>query len=247
MLGKKLLLVLLGCGLLFACQKPLPSSERIDEAATVKSTQASRSNPQAAGQRKQVPLFIFAKSPYVLGDASAPLTILSFVDYTCANCARLHRLLKRLLEDAEFKKLVSVSYRQYPLRNFAVKPAKIALAAGLYGNDKFWAMSEKLFAADGELQDSNYLIAAKEIGLNADKFARDLVEKDSELSKALQQDIAMAAKVKKLGSPVGVFVDGHLYRGQITLENLKNFIRAVKAYKEKAAQNAAQKKADIKK
>lgn len=242
MFSKKILLVIFGIVLLSSCHQSLPIVEKVEEPKHAKSEQIARSTtaPNAKNNvKKPIPVFVFAKSPYLLGSASAPLNILSFVDYNCANCARLHRLLPRLLKDAEFKDLVSISYRQYPLRNYSIKPAKVALAAGLYGNEKFWAMSDKLFAADGELHDKNYLGWAKEIGIEPNKFARDLVEKEAELIKAINQDIAMVAKIKKLGAPVGLFVDGHLFRGQITFENLKTFIRAVKTNKEKAADKIA--------
>ncbi len=221
------------CLTMISCSKSLiPEQQKIN--AQQSEQKVSPDKPQ---EQKRNKVFNLPKGSFVLGDKEAPISIVSFVDYTCASCARVDRVMKRLLADPDLKKTINISYRQYPLRGTSVKPAKVALAAGLQGNEKFWRMSQKLFAADGELADKNYLIWAKEIGLDTDKFARDLVEKEDTLNKIIAGDRGMTVQIKKAQSPVGIFVGGYLFRGSVTFENLKGFIGAVIAHREKQYTN----------
>ncbi len=188
---------------------------------------ASSGNFKENAPRKNL-MFSIDKTEYFLGSEGALVPIHVFVDYGCATCARIDRVLRRLMADKEYQTLVNVSYHHYPRVALSVKPAKIALAAGLQGRDKFWLMSEKLFAADGELANPAYVQWAQEIGLNVPQFTRDLLEKDQSFSSHMENERKIAARIKNAGSAVGIFIGGYRYRGPMVLEDVKNFIMRAK-------------------
>lgn len=227
---KRITALILSFLFITSCSKPLDKLQQ-QKINAKQDQKLSVNNPKTPRKNTVVSL---PKGDFILGDKDAPLDVVAFVDYSCASCARIDRVVRRLLADPELKKIIHLSYRQYPLRTSSVKPAKVALAAALQGNEKFWLMSQKLFSADGDLKDENYLLWAREVGLDVNKFARDLVEKEPSFAKTIARDTAMTVQIKRAGSPIGIFVGGFLFRASVTFENLKAFIGAVKAHREKS-------------
>lgn len=216
-----------------SCERKIDSSNAIKKSDKVDSKVGNVSNKKNVNAPKKNLIFNINKDEYLLGNEGALIPIHVFVDYGCATCARIDRVLRRLMTDKEFQKIVNVNYHHYPRTALSVKPAKIALAAGQQGKDKFWLMSEKLFAADGELANPDYLQWAQEIGLNVTQFTRDLLENDQKFTERMEQTRKIAVNIKNAGSALGVFIGGYLYRGPMVLENIKSFIMRAKNYNER--------------
>ena len=147
---------------------------------------SKRSQPAAPnggatqGDNSQAP---GAVPPHVRGNPNAPVTLEEFADFQCGACGAFYPELKKI--ENEFGDRLKVIYRENPLHPthpYSVIAAQAAEAAGLQGESQFWAMHDKLFESQKtwtELKDKDAVISifagyATEIGLNTDRFMRDL-------------------------------------------------------------------------
>jgi protein-disulfide isomerase len=124
-----------------------------------------------------------ATPAHVRGNPNAPVTVEEFADFQCPTCGAYYPELKKM--EADFGEKLRVIYRQnplYPNHQYSIIAAQAAEAAGLQGEDKFWAMHDKLFenqttwsgAKDKDAAVAMFVEYAKQIGLNPDQFMRDL-------------------------------------------------------------------------
>src|SRR5213076_570365 len=81
----------------------------------------------------------------VRGPKNAPVTIVVWSDFQCPFCGRVEPTLKQIMD--EYKGKVRIAWKNQPLsfHQNAMPAAEAAMAAYEQGNDKFWAMHEKLF------------------------------------------------------------------------------------------------------
>lgn len=220
-------------GLIFmtmSCAKPAKNTHAAQGQAPLAQaspTTASSQDKSSAPYR----IFQFPPSQYVLGKSDAPLPVVMFVNYFCGNCSRADRALQALLEDPEFSSTINVSYRQLPKTKQGVKAAKIVLAAGFQGQKQYWSMSRKLFDKEGMVTDKDYLTLAHEGNIDAARLAKDLVERETELTEALRHDRAMVHFLNQRGRKSGIFIGGYFFGGDVSTENLRAAIRRVIALK----------------
>ena len=124
-----------------------------------------------------------ATPAHVRGNANAPVTVEEFADFQCPTCGAYYPQLKKM--EADFGDKLRVIYRENPLfptHQYSNIAAQAAEAAGLQGEDKFWAMHDKLFetqATWSESKDKDAAVSvfvdyAKQLGLNTDQFMREL-------------------------------------------------------------------------
>jgi protein-disulfide isomerase len=146
----------------------------------------SRSSPPSNTPRNspsptQGPEPLGAQPPHIRGNGNAPVTVEEFADFQCGACGGYYPELKKI--EAEYGERLRVVFRENPLvpmHQYGLVAAQAAEAAGLQG--KFWEMHDKLFEnqkAWAEAKDKDAAIAmfvdyAKQIGLNTDRFMRDL-------------------------------------------------------------------------
>jgi protein-disulfide isomerase len=144
-------------------------------------------------------------SSYVYGKPTAPATITVFNDYQCPYCARFYPAAHDVVKAMPDK--VKLVLKHFPLgfHPNAKPAAKAALAAGLQG--KFYEMSDLLYANAASLSDDKYKELAKQLGLNLDKFSKDLKEKDAEFEKKIKEDEDLAEKSDVRGTPT-YFLNG---------------------------------------
>jgi protein-disulfide isomerase len=145
------------------------------------------------------------------GPANAKITLVEFSDFQCPYCsqaaAKLDELLKRHPND------VRLVYRHYPIyliHSQAKLAARASLAAHAQG--KFWPMHDLMFRNNEKLSQENILAWAKQIGLNMDKFNKDL--ESPAIAKALDSSIKEADEIGVLGTPT-VFLNGQRYNGEL--------------------------------
>lgn len=99
--------------------------------------------------------------------------------------------------------------------------AKAAEAAGRQG--KFWEMHDKLFENQKALNDANYLAWAGELGLDIEKFKKDLA--DPALQKMLEGQQRQGMTLGARGTPA-FFVNGRFLSGAQPYESFKRLIDA---------------------
>src|SRR6266550_8543338 len=119
-----------------------------------------------------------AEPPHVRGNASAPVTLEEFADFQCGACGGYYPELKKI--ETEFGDNLRVIFRERPLvpsHQHALIAAQAAEAAGMQG--RFWEMHDKLYEnqkAWSEAKDvvPMFIDYARQIGLDTDRFMRDL-------------------------------------------------------------------------
>lgn len=134
-----------------------------------------------------------------LGKKDAPITIVEFIDFQCPFCGRFHPAFSDAVK--AYPDQVKLVLKNFPLgfHPLARPGAKAAMAAGEQG--KYWDMADKIFKNQQSLSDDNFKAWAKEIGLNVDKFLKDLKEKDADYEKIINADMELGQKVDVRGTP----------------------------------------------
>ena len=110
---------------------------------------------------------------HCIGPADALVTVVNYGDYQCPDCHRRHREVEKMFD--QLVNAVRFVYRHFPLINVhprALPAAEAAEAAAAQG--KFWEMHRHLYTRPDELEDRHLRHYAKEIGLDVDRFDRDM-------------------------------------------------------------------------
>ena len=108
-----------------------------------------------------------------IGAADALVTVVNYGDYECPDCHRRHREVEKALD--QLLGAVRFVHRHFPLINVhprALPAAEAAEAAAAQG--KFWEMHRRLYAQPDKLEDRHLRHHAKEIGLDVDRFDREM-------------------------------------------------------------------------
>jgi protein-disulfide isomerase len=178
--------------------------------------------PQAQpGGAPPVPPTTAAKVPLraddpARGAAGAKVTIAVFSDFQCPFCSRVLPTLSQA--ERAYQGAVRVVWKHMPLpfHPNARPAAEAAEAARAQG--KFWEMHDRLFAAQQRLSPSLYDELAKEIGLDAARFKKDVDAHAG--SKRIDEDMALAAQVGVHGTP-GLYVNCRFIPGAYPFDSVK--------------------------
>ncbi|MEW6426710.1 MAG: thioredoxin domain-containing protein [Thermodesulfobacteriota bacterium] len=156
----------------------------------------------------------------MLGEESAPISLVIFSDFQCPFCAKIGASVEQIL--ARYPGSVKVFYKHFPLRNhqFASLAALAAIAAQEQG--KFWEFHDSLFAAQNEISQQKILAIAGEIGLDMKKFTADIGANPSK--ERLAKDIGDGKQAGVRGTPT-VFINGRETDAP-TLEAMQALIEA---------------------
>ncbi|MFH0753028.1 MAG: thioredoxin domain-containing protein [Candidatus Omnitrophota bacterium] len=142
---------------------------------------------------------------YVLGKPDARVTFVEFSDFQCPFCTRFHPVLMDVFK--AFPDDVKLVMKNFPLAFHpnARPAAKAALAAGLQG--KYYEMVELIMQNVKSLSDDKYKELAGKLGLDLDRFTRDLKEQDAAFEKKINADMQLAQKSDVRGTPT-YFING---------------------------------------
>jgi len=161
-----------------------------------------------------------ATPPHIRGNPNAPVTLEEFADFQCRSCGAYHPELKKI--EAEFGDRLRVIFREnplYPNHPYSNIAAQAAEAAGLQGENYFWLMHDKLFenqktwseATNKDAAVAMFVDYAKQIGINPDRFMRDL--NGESVAQRLFQDGKRAHALGVEGTPT-FFVNGKEAKGE---------------------------------
>jgi protein-disulfide isomerase len=111
----------------------------------------------------------------------------------------------------KFPKNVKLVIKNFPLRNhkFAYKAATAALAANVQG--KFWEFHSKLFKNYNALNDAKIQDIAKELGLDIEKFNKDM--KSPAIESLIAKDMDNGRQIGVRGTPT-IFINGKTLRNR---------------------------------
>lgn len=167
-------------------------------------------------------------SDHVRGVGTAPATLVMYGDYECPYTRQAYRVVQRLL--AEVPEHLRFIFRHFPLTSIhphaqhASEVAEAAAAQG--GEDAFWAMHDDLFAHQHALEDADLVRYAQELGLDADRLARELGA--HAYARRIQEDVrsGLASGVK--GTPT-LYFNGQLHAGGYDDDTLRATIQGLVA------------------
>ena len=180
---------------------------------------------RAAGPQVADVIFDLADNP-VLGDSSAPLTLVEFTDYQCPYCSRHVRNThpKIASEYIDTGKLRYASL-DMPLENIHKEAFRAAMASHCADDQgKFWEMHDLLFENQRQIEPLSAHAAS--LGLDGEQFAACL---DSEkYADSVRKDMTEAKKAGVSGTPS--FVLAKTDPGDPTKVKGITFIRGAKAF-----------------
>ena len=140
--------------------------------------------------------------PYTptLGNANAPVTIISFIDFECPFCRQEYPILKKVLE--KYGSVVRVIFKNTPIT--AIHPEALGAhlaAACAEEQNKFWPYYDLLFINQKLNRDSlfNY---ASQLGINNQQF-QSCFETEKYLEE-INQDLLDASEVGLRGTPTHI-------------------------------------------
>ena len=188
--------------------------------------------PAKAAAEPEVKLDKPTNKDHVRGSSKAQIALIEYSDFSCPYCKNFHETVKQLLNDYDGK--VKWVYRHFPLPTLhplAIKQSQASECANkLGGNDKFWAMADKLYASETIADDTTMKKFASEIGLDTQKFADCLDNSDTK--SIVDADIQSATRAGVTGTPGSFLMDlktGEFVKlgGALPYEQLKASVDAI--------------------
>jgi protein-disulfide isomerase len=159
---------------------------------------------------------------HVWGSQSAPVTLLEYGNFECIHCGRAYPVIK------EVQKILGESlrfvFRQFPPQSYphALRAAEAAEAAG--AQEKFWEMHDQLFTHQKALEDPHLMQYAKRIGLDRERFARDMAE--NTFLKQIESDYQQSLFDEHVTGTPTFYINALRYTGGTDVESLLVAIKA---------------------
>lgn len=157
-----------------------------------------------------------AASDWASGPASAPVTLVEYLDFQCPHCQQAYPEVERLrqTEGPHLRFVV----RFFPLESEhpqALLAACAAEAAGRQG--RFWEMYDLLFQNPGKLMPEDLRSHAQQLGLDLEAFEHDL-ERDEVRAKVRHQKL-QGVRSGVNGTPT-FFINEERYDGEADFAGL---------------------------
>jgi protein-disulfide isomerase len=154
------------------------------------------------------------------GDPKAPVTIIEYASMTCPHCAHFHEtvypeLKKKYIDTGK----VRFIFREFPLDPIAAGASALARCAG---KDKFFPLVETFFAQQRDWAVQRpvepMFAIAKQAGFSRQRFEECL--NDQRVLQAIEETRTRAAQRFQVQSTPTFFINGKLFRGVMTGEEL---------------------------
>jgi Na+/H+ antiporter NhaA len=161
---------------------------------------------------------------HVRGPADAPVTLVEYGDLECPYCGQAERAIRGLL--ADFGDLRYV-WRHLPLTDVhphAQLAAEATEAAAAQG--KFWELHDLLLDHQDALEAKDLMRYAGELGLDSERFKRDMLNHVGQAKVAADQDSADLSEVS--GTPT-FFINGRRHYEAYDLDTLAAAVRNARA------------------
>lgn len=142
-------------------------------------------------------------------DPGGAVNVVYYGDFLCPYCRRLRAVLRRLREATGDR--LAYAFRHFPNERAHPGADFMARAAEAASNQgRFWEMYDALFDREPPFGEKDARKLAAEIGLDMERFERDLGSE--EVRARVAEDFADAARNGVSGTPT-IFVDGVRYDG----------------------------------
>ena len=177
---------------------------------------ASRRRPGVAARSTRLDPPVDPEVDHLRGPADPPLTLVEYGGLECPFCGRATGVVEELRE--RFGDDLRYVFRHLPLPDthphgeLAAEATEAAAAQGA-----FWAMHDRLFAHQDALEAEDLLAHAAALGLDLERFARELG--DGTYGQRVRDDVASAEASGVAGTPT-FFVNGVRHEGPTGTEDL---------------------------
>jgi Na+/H+ antiporter NhaA len=161
---------------------------------------------------------------HIRGPMAAPVTVIEYGDFECPFCGRAEPAVRELL--AGFGDVRYV-WRHLPLTDVhphAQLAAEAAEAAAAQG--AFWEMHDMLLRHQDALRPADLVGYAAALGLNVERFARDL--RRHVYASRVAEDVDTADLGGVSGTPT-FFVNGQRHHGAYDIDSLSQAVRTARA------------------
>lgn len=142
------------------------------------------------------------------GKADAPVTIVEWSDFQCPFCSRVEPTLDRI--EKEYGDRVRFVFKHMPLSIHPQAGAAHAAAEAAHRQGRFWEMHDRIFENPRDLRRETLEGYAAEIGLDMDRFRKDVASED--VSRRIDEDIKQAGQLGVTGTPA-FFINGKFLSG----------------------------------
>ncbi|MFJ6074350.1 Na+/H+ antiporter NhaA [Streptomyces sp. NPDC093065] len=163
------------------------------------------------------------KRDHILGPADAPLTLVEYGDFECPFCAHATGVTKELRQ--RFGDRFRYVFRHLPLTDVhphAELAARAAVAAEAQG--RFWEMHDLLYQHQDELEYEDTAGYAADLGLDVERFLRDLAAEETAVR--VREDAAGAEASGVRGAPT-FFVGDRRHTGPYDAQSLARELEAL--------------------
>ncbi|MDI9887121.1 Na+/H+ antiporter NhaA [Streptomyces sp. HNM0645] len=161
---------------------------------------------------------------HVRGPPTAPVTLVEYGDFECPYCGQAEAVVRGLLRDSGDVRYV---WRHLPLDDVhphARSAAEATEAAA--GQDRFWDMHDLLMDHQGALNTPDLVRYAEGLGLDTERFRRDLRKRKG--AARVAEDVESADLSGVSGTP-SFFVNGRRYHGAYDADGLKAAVEEARA------------------
>ncbi|MFF1956643.1 Na+/H+ antiporter NhaA [Streptomyces sp. NPDC058220] len=160
---------------------------------------------------------------HVRGPRDAPVTVVEYGDFECPYCGLAEPVIRALLADFGDVRYV---WRHLPLNDVHPNAQLAAEAAEAAAEqDAYWEMHDLLLGRQDALQPGDLLRYAQDLGLDADRFHRDLRSHTG--AARVAEDVETADVSGVSGTPT-FFVNGRRHHGAYDIAGLSAAVRAAR-------------------
>lgn len=140
---------------------------------------------------------LLSGKPKIRGETTASATLVEFSDFQCPACQAFFPTVKEL--EQKFSGKLKVVYRHFPIprHEFARKAAEASEVANAQG--KFWEYHDILFEKSPSLSVSELKQYAKDLGLDSEKFNKELDE--GKYASDVEADYKLGMSIKINATP----------------------------------------------
>jgi Na+/H+ antiporter NhaA len=161
---------------------------------------------------------------HIRGPNDAAVTFIEYGDYQCPYCGQAEVVIRELLDS--FGDDLRYVWRHLPLSDVHVNAqvaAEAAEAAAAQG--AFWDMHDRLLDHQDQLEPRDLSQHAEELGLDVERFWRDLRERT--YAARVAEDVASADRSDVSGTPT-FFINGRRHFGAYDVSTLTSAVRAAR-------------------
>lgn len=154
-----------------------------------------------------------------LGQATAPITLVTFSSFDCPYCAQMFRDLTKLVE--QYPDQVRIVWKDF-VNLSDQRPLKAAMAARCaQSQNKFWEFASQLMASQADLGDSLFSSIAQQLNLDSSKFSICLA--NQETLTLVNNDFNEGLALQIDATPYS-FIGSQRSSGALTFEQLQTIV-----------------------